>query len=363
MKTLKVAIDARLVGGTNTGDSTYWTGLVDALARQRVQLLLLSNVCRPEVIPESDTVRWINIPAPSNPLGSSRWWSLVAFPLAARKLRADVIHNQYTVSPLAGSHAVTTIHDVSFFIGPEWFRPKDRWLLQMSVPPSAKRAKAIITVSESSRREIEHWVPSSVGKVHVTPLACPHWIQPVDPLAAQQIVRERLGLEEPFLLTVSTRWPRKNMGLAIDAVNLLPKEMHHRLVLTGKAGWDEPDPSGRAIRVGYVENDMLCALYSAALCYLAPSRHEGFGIPILEAFRCGCPVIASTGGALPEVVGEAGIICDSWSPADWAAIIAKTLPDSSKIGKLKQLGWAREKQFTWTETALKTLEVYESITR
>ncbi len=358
MNTLKVAIDARLVGGTNTGDSTYWTGLVTALSKLNVEILLMSNVCRPQVIPESSTIRWIYLPGKS-----SRWWSLVAFPMAVRRARANVAHNQYTVSPLSGPNAVTTIHDVSFFIGPEWFKPKDRILLRSTIPASAKRAQAIITVSETSKEDILRYVPAAKGKVNVTPLACPDWIQAVEPQIARAKVKQQLGIDGPYLLTVSTRWPRKNMGLAINAVNLLPEGLPHQLVLTGKAGWDEPNSSHRTLRVGYVENDMLSALYSGAECYLAPSRHEGFGIPILEAFRCGCPVIASSGGALPEVVGTAGVVCPSWSPTDWAETISHTLTDCSKIARLREDGQAREQQFSWDTTARKTLAVYESIKR
>src|SRR5579885_1319148 len=111
----QIAIDARLVGGQSTGDSTYWLGLLTGLSRinTNFRFLLFSNAPRPPGIPESPAFQWVRLPS-----RNSRWWSLVRFPLLARRMNADALHTQYSLSPLAGSIGITTIHDVSFFIGP-----------------------------------------------------------------------------------------------------------------------------------------------------------------------------------------------------------------------------------------------------
>src|SRR5947208_6429719 len=107
----KIAIDARLVGGQNTGDSTYWTGLLLCLSRVNAnfRFLLFSNVRKPSGIPESENFQWVRIPG-----RSSRWWSLSRFPLNARRMGASAIHTQYSLSPLAGKAGITTVHDISF---------------------------------------------------------------------------------------------------------------------------------------------------------------------------------------------------------------------------------------------------------
>lgn len=345
-----VAIDARLIGGTSTGDSTYWTGLLYGLAQigPDVDFLLISNASAPAGIPESDRFHWITTPP-----RPSRWWSLVHFPLLARRLGASVTHVQYTLSPLARG-GVTTVHDISFFIGPDWFKPRDRLVLQRTVPASIRRAKAVITVSETGKREIEQWIPAGRDKTTVTYNACPSWIHPVDP----EPTLKELGVEQPYVLTVGTRWPRKNMQLAIDAADLLSSDLPHALVVTGKAGWGSQELGKRGRATGYVSNEQLCALYSGASAYLAPSRHEGFGIPLLEAFRCGCPVLCSSGGALPEVAGDAARVMNSWEAADWAAELSSMLRDSGNLLDLRQRGYERERQFTWEETARRTLAVY-----
>lgn len=285
---------------------------------------------------------------------------MVQFPAAAKRLKAHVVHVQYNLSPLAKTPSVSTIHDVSFRIGPQWFRPKDRLILNSFISGSIKRASRVITVSETSRAEIEHFYPIAAGKTRVTPLAAGIGIARLDRDAALDVLSS-LGVESPFLLTVGTRWPRKNMSLAIEAVERLPSSIPHRLFVTGKAGWGAESASSRSRALGYLDDRLLSALYSSADMYLAPSLHEGFGIPILEAFRCGCPVLASRGGALPEVVGDAGIIMDSFDPSDWANAIGNTILDSSKLASMRDRGFERERSFTWAETARKTLAVYEEL--
>jgi glycosyltransferase involved in cell wall biosynthesis len=352
------ALDARLVKGTSTGDSTYWTSLVEAMVDQEhsARVLLFSDVEKPSDLQLGPRFQWVFAPAKS-----SRWWSLVTFPMLARSLGADVIHTQYSLSPLVGNRGVTTVHDISFFIGPEWFKPKDRFILSKTVPGAVRRAAKVITVSETSRKEIEKYMPAAVGKVAVTPLASPSWIQRVDRSIALEAVRAKLGVDAPFILTVGTRWPRKNMQLAVDAVSGLDGRFPHQLVVTGKAGWGEAGLGSRGRSVGYVDADTLSCLYSAAELYLAPSRHEGFGIPLMEAFRCGCPVVCSSGGALPEVAGDAGIVETSWEASDWAQAISHLLDDPSKLDSLRSRGLERERLFTWAETARRTLEVYREV--
>lgn len=317
--------------------------------------LLYSNAPAPPGIPSDPRFQWIHLPS-----RNGRWWSLVDFPLAARKAGAQAIHTQYSLSPLVGPRGVTTIHDVSFFVGPEWFRPRDRFLLQRSVPAAARRARRVITVSDTSKAEIERHIPASTGKVRVTPNACPPWVERVETDRARQAVAS-LGVTSPFLLTVGTRWPRKNFELARAAVDLLPPEVPHRLVVTGKAGWGDEADSARVQRVGYVDAAVLNALYSCASLYLAPSRHEGFGIPLLEAWKCGCPVLCSQGGALPEVAGDAAEVEPTWDPKHWAETIFRLLHDSSKLEALRQRGLTRVERTSWRETAALTLAVYQEV--
>lgn len=352
-----VAIDARLAGTEGTGDSTYWLGLLNGLAAIDVGLtfLLFSNAARPPEIPEGDKFRWITLPS-----SSSRYWSLVRFPLAARRAGARAMHTQYNLSPLVGKLGITTVHDVSFFIGPEWFQTRDLMLLRRFVPSSVKRAAKVITVSETSKSEIESHIPAAKGKVTVTLLARRHDIQPVEDRVACQVLHE-LAVQKPYVLAVGTRWPRKNMDLAVQACALLPESLPHKLLLTGKAGWGEVATNGRTLCPGFVSPGQLSALYSAADAFLLPSFHEGFGLTLLEAFACGCPVICSSGGALPEIAGDAAVVMPNWDLSEWARAIGGLLGDPRRRKELQERGKAREGQFSWDKMALETVKVYGDV--
>jgi glycosyltransferase involved in cell wall biosynthesis len=283
---------------------------------------------------------------------------MVQFPLAARREGASAIHTQYSLSPLVGGLGITTIHDVSFLIQPSWFSLKDRTLLTLGAQSAAKRAKAIIGVSNTDQQEIERYLPATKGKVTVTTNACPPWIVPCERNEAKRLVAEAFGIYEPYLMTLGTRWARKNMDLAVEAVKGLGSDFPHQLAVVGKGHWSLEELGNRGRSLGYVPNQQLGWLYSAADLYLAPSRHEGFGIPVLEAFRCGCPVMCSSGGALPEIAAGAGVVMRSWSPPDWTEAIRTLLTDSSKLQILSEAGYRREREFNWSSTARKTLEIY-----
>ncbi|RYG36456.1 glycosyltransferase family 1 protein [bacterium] len=342
-----VAVDARLFAGSSTGDSTYWTAMLESLAK---------------LAPDAPIHLFSDRPIPGAPFPvkvvASRWsrlWSLVSFPLAARKYGA--VHVQYALSPLV-RRGISTIHDVSFFVGPEWFQPKDLVLLKAGARAAAKRALRIITVSEPSLREIESYLPSSKGKTIAIENACPPWIQAgADPGP----VLEKYGLEGPYLLTVGTRWPRKNMELAVQAVDMLALELPHQLVVTGKAGWGDQELGRRGKATGYVSREELSALYAGADLYLAPSRHEGFGIPVLEAMRCGCPVLASPIEAFRAAGGDAAAYAPSFEPGDWADWMSESLPDSGKMRSMRERGRTWEPRFSWRESARRHLDVYAEV--
>jgi glycosyltransferase involved in cell wall biosynthesis len=358
LKSAVVAIDARSVGRDHTGDTTYWTGLVRGLAEldSKITYLLFSNAPAPPGIPISDRFRWIELNS-----HSARWWSLFRFPLVARRMGARVFHVQYNLSPLITHGGVTTIHDVSFYHEPAWFQPRDRLLLQRFVPPSARRAERVVTVSEFSKREILRYISGLEGKVVVSPNACADDVQPMERSLARDRVKAELGLGDPYLLTVGTRWPRKNLNLALGAAEALGASCAHRLVVTGKAGWGEETTSSRAISTGYVDIGLLNALYSAADLYLAPALYEGFGITLLEAFRCGCPVLASANGAHEEVSAGAAAIEPSWEPRVWADRIESLVRSPVELAEMREAGIQRECAFNWKHSAAIVEGVYREL--
>ena len=274
----------------------------------------------------------------------------MTFPLLARKLGTDITHGQYGISPLC-KNGISTVHDVSFRVNPSWFSSKDAILLNSGVGISARTAKRIITVSDTSKGEVIHYFPAAKDKVRVAHNACPPWIQPVQ---GNQIVHA-LGIPDEYLLTVGTNWARKNMKLAVDAT----KDLGVKLVVTGKQGGEIG--ASHVIPTGYVDTETLSALYSGAKMTLAPSLHEGFGITLLESMRCGSPVLCGPGGAMPEVAGTAAFLMPDYDPVTWATAIGKLLRDPSKLSELAAKGIEREREFTWAQSAQAHYDVYREL--
>ena len=287
---MRVGIDARLLTGAYTGDRTYWRGLLKALGELLSpadhRLVLFSTRPIPEgALPQSPLHEPVVAPA-----RSERLWSLFRLPKLAREHHCDLVHTQYTVSPLFTVPTVTTVHDISFLIEPRWFPLKDRILLRLTVPASCRRAKRVLTVSETSREDIIAMLGLLPDKVIATPNGLPEGFYPIPKSEAQAWVRENYGVEPPFALAVGVLQPRKNWQLAIEAVYLAREEyeLPMTLVLTGKAGWARRElarakqtfaPDGWLIETGYVPDEHLVWLYNAAEMVLYPSFYEGFGLP------------------------------------------------------------------------------------
>ncbi len=346
---MRVAIDARSLAERNTSNRTYWSELVFALAqRSEIELLLISNgTISPDDVPENAEV--VMIPAPG------RWFSLVTLPKVARERSADVVHVQYTVSPLFRLPVITTVHDVSFFIEPSWFGAKDRLLLQRTVPAACRRAARVLAVSETCREEILAYVDVPLDKVVVTPEGTPNRLLHVvpDDQSAGTLVGGR-----PYALLVGGASPRKNLRTAVKAVARARQTIPDLLLLvTGNLPSRPPEPW--VVAPGPLEERVLAAAYRGAHALLHPSLHEGFGLTILEAMALECPVIASDRGAIPEVAGPGALLFDAMDTGGMADALIRLLNPALRED-IVELGRQRAALFTWSTTADETAKAYRA---
>ncbi|GIV10337.1 MAG: glycosyl transferase family 1 [Fimbriimonadales bacterium] len=367
---MRIGIDARLLTGAYTGDRTYWRGLLrafaDLLNPAEYRLVLFTTRPIPNgTLSESPLYEMVVVPT-----RNERLWSLFQLPKLVQQHTCDLIHTQYTVSPFFKSPAVTTVHDISFLIGPQWFPLKDRLLLRLTVPASCRRAQRVLTVSETSREDMIRVLRLPPEKVIATPNGLPEGFYPIEQQQAQDWVYRNYGIEPPFALAVGVLQPRKNWELALLAVQMARTdyELPIRLVLTGKPGWashdlqrakHDLDAHHWLLETGYVPDEHLVWLYNAADVFLYPSYYEGFGLPPLEAMACGTPVIASNGGALPEVVGSGGILLPPDEPGLWANAIRSILTYDEFRTNLRAKALSQARRFSWCTTAQRTLQAYQ----
>ena len=301
---------------------------------------------------------------------TTQWWDQVALPRALAQDRASVVLSPYYKGPLlAPCPVVLTIHDL-FFIGyPGRRRPLYDATMTALARLYAGRASAIIAVSEYSRRAIVARLGVSPSKVTVIPNALASDFKPAP---EADTVKLRYGIPSAYILYVGNFMPHKNLPRLLRAYAALPGclRSRHALVLAGGDHAGRPalealatrlGVGGRVVFPGSVDDDDLPALYTAAAVFVLPSLEEGFGLPALEAMACGTPVVASNRGALPEVLGGAGLLVD---PADERAIadgIARVLSDIDLAKDLRRLGLARAPLYSADRTAGRVLTLLEQV--
>ena len=315
------------------------------------------------------------LPAQVRTLVSPSWsprlvWMQTQAPRILRHLRADVVHFTNGMVPLASPvPTVVTIHDMSLTMFPG-FHPMRRVLLNRPlVNLAARRADAIITVSEAAKRDIVRLYGLESTRVHVVhEAAAPSFRVIHDPCELRR-VRERYGLGERFILYVGTIEPRKNLPKLLEAFarRRVAGDLPHQLVCAGPYGWLSNDIEAQIDRLrvrdavhftGYVPFADLPAIYNLAEMFVFPSVYEGFGLPVVEAMACGTPVITGSVPALTEVAGGASERVDPLEPETLGDAIAALAGNRERREDLSRRGLERAQTFSWERAATETLTVY-----
>ncbi len=304
-----------------------------------------------------------------NPRVRIPWEQLVA-PLLLRRARASLFHGTLNVAPLlCPVPTVLTIHDLAFIRFPHTFRAHNRTYLDFATRTSARRAAAILTVSEHTRREVIGLLGVEPSRVVVTHDAARAHFRPPS-AAALAAFRVRRQLPDQFVLSVGTLEPRKNLPTLLEAYHTVAQQCDAPLLVGGGKGWlyrdvferlEQLNLRDRVHFVGYLDEDELPLWYAAATLFVFPSLYEGFGMPPLEAMACGTPVVTSNTSSLPEVVGDAGIQVDPRNADALAAAMVRCLHDADLRADLSARGLARAAGFSWRTTAERTLEVYRRV--
>lgn len=282
---------------------------------------------------------------------------------------ADVYHfPNFIIPPLARGRSIATVHDVSFLAYPEFAETRNLAWITARIFDTVERADAVITDSRFSAEEISKRLSVNREKIFPIHLGLSEHFAPPAQEEVERLRRAK-GLDRPYLLTVGTIEPRKNLEFLITAFERMTG-FDGCLVLAGMRGWKyQPilkriadSPRARDIRrLEYVGDDELPALYAGADLFLFPSLYEGFGLPPLEAVACGTPVIASSAGSLPEVLGDAALLISGFDADAWASEAMRMISDTSARRALIDKGRRRASQYTWRETARKTWEVYRQV--
>ena len=318
----------------------------------------------------SAAARLHNLPLTHIPLQrrSVMWQRGIELPRYARRLALDVLHVPFNFLPVGRARKIVTIHDLAFLHLPEVHGLVERKRLQWLTRLSARHANHVLTVSELSRREISDYYGVPPERITVAPNAVDRDVfRPLNE-AERAPLRKRLGVDYEYILHVGTMHPRKNLPVLIEAfARLRARGCPHHLVLIGRTGQGTAEvfrlvrKHGLEMAVHHLQtlcDHELAAAYASATVLVVPSLYEGFGVPVLEAMSCGCPVVSSSGGALPEVCGDAAVLFDPRDADALAAHLERTIADRTLRGELIARGLTNCERFSWERTTAIIAGVY-----
>lgn len=382
-----IILDALAVENSKTGVGQYVQELLEELLEKAPKDMFFSVMLHPSLDMKHPLVKfvgkkknaeimWFDIPA----IGLKRD---IKFFLKRRKLECDLFHCLYSNHPLffKGKQMVT-IHDLKYVLHPEFMGSRGKLksiYLKNLMRHAAKHCEKLIAVSESTRNDLLKVFPHMPKLAERTKVV--YEAATVSMKENPEIYR-RFKLDRPYFLYLGELRPHKNVARVIEAFIRFKADLRQpdaakcqpdagqaltnvRLIVAGKPhkSFNMPAAAHRddIVFTGYVKDDDAYTLYSNALAYCLPSLYEGFGLPILEAMKCGCPVITSDFSSTAEVAGNAGVLVDPLSVDAIAEAFAKIYSDEHFRKELVEKGYAREKEFSWATTADKTLEIYKEL--
>ena len=311
---------------------------------------------------------------------------LVAAFLSREKL--DLYHSPANVIPLQYSgKSVVTLHDLAIYKHPDWFpsnfMSRQIFSTKILVPKSLRKAKRIIAVSENTKQDIIKQFKIPAKKIEVVY----EGVMKSDDLGNKKLIipdkqtlKKKFDIKDNYILFLGTIEPRKNIAALVKAYhglltrNRIKSQKDNKnfpqLVLAGGRGWKYKEvfktiknlKLEKEIKyLDYVDHQDKIGLMQNALCFVFPSKYEGFGLPILEAMNLGIPVISSNVSSIPEVAGEAAILINPDSVSDLVQAIEKVVGDKKLREELSQKGREQSQKFSWQKTAEETLAIYKEV--
>jgi glycosyltransferase involved in cell wall biosynthesis len=369
---MRVGIDAHCLGKKKTGNETYTYTLVkhlSCLERDGIEYTIYvgGDAEDEEKLFSGRRVRSQRI-WPENPLIRIP----IGFAIQSRLQRLDVFHAQYLLPHHLRCRTVLTVHDVLYERFPEYFTKWHSYHQKIGVRWSCERADHIITVSESSKRDLAEFYGLDSGRITVIYEGPDTCYRPLHVAECKKRLKERYGIEENFILYVGAVQPRKNIPRLLSSFEKIKCEQRwpHKLVIVGPKAWLagsvfrslESSPAKKDVIVtGYVTRSDLPYFYNAATVFVYVSICEGFGLPVVEAMACGTPTITSRGSSLEEIAGNAAILVNPRDDEAIASAMGRVLSDVELQMRLRELALARSKEFSCLKMAEKTQEIYRRL--
>lgn len=358
---LRIGIDARPLAEPPNGIRRWLEGILGGFSEAGLDHEMVLFVPREGVIPPEGVEAQIVVVPGSTRAVLRPIWEMFSLPRAVRTSGVEVLLSPYgVVPPRLSMPTVSVVHDLAFMkwphLLPRRYRFYWRWITR-----TVSRAAAVVVPSNATKAEAVARLDLSVDSIYVVPHGVGRSFVPAAPRQAESVRCSR-GLPGLYVLAVGTLEPRKNIGVlvaAMDRVNA-GRSKAVGLVLAGREGWGpQVGPRPWLHHVAEPDDRTLVALFSGAAVFAMPSLDEGFGLPALEAMACGAPVVVAEAGALPEVVGQAGLTVLPEDVEGWAHALGRVLNDQGLADDMRRRSLERARAFSWTVSAKAVVQILE----
>ena len=365
---MRFSVDAHAIGQHLTGNETYIKNLLSGFGSLDQESEFIAYLARESAFSEVPQ-RFEKRLVPESP------WLRLGYDFSRQLLRdrPSLVHVQYTAPVLCRTPVVVSVHDISFLDYPEYFSPFRSRQLRLTVRHTVQKAARVLTPSEFSKECILRAYQLADDKVDVIPNGVSPVFRPLQREVCARRLSKRYSVPPRYILSVGDLQPRKNHVLLIrafeDLVQTYP-ELPQHLVLVGKHAWRSSAVlaaarasalSSRIHFMDFVSDEDLVLFYGASDMFIYPSLYEGFGLPILEAMACGRAVACSNSTAMPEVADSCALLFDPRSAMEMVRAMRDLLLDAQLRSRMERLGVQRASQYSWQDTARRTLEVYYEV--
>lgn len=371
---MRIAINTLSLNRTKAGMGNYIFNLINSLAsidKKNEYYVFVSDKNKQFFDIRQKNFRIINAGKAVTKNFRRLMWEQLSLPKYIKKHKIDVLHSPGFVIPfLSKAKNILTIADMTFISHPKVHTLVKRFYFGLFMPPSIRKTDKILSISKSTKKDISDMLNINAGKIEVTHLSYGKEFKILDKKNAKGFLSDNYSIDYPFILFVGMIEPRKNLKRVLKAFSQLKKQetIPQKLVIVGKKGWmykgifktvKRLGLEKEIIFTGYVPDNDLVKFYNSADVLVYPCLYEGFGIPILEAMACECPVITSNVSSMPEVAGDAALFVNPIKTDEIASAMKKVITNKKLQKKLREKGKLQCSKFSWKKTAEKTLLIYE----
>lgn len=375
---MRIGISALQLSNLNSGIGQYIYCLISALLKQNTfqnheYLIYFSKKSTPQEWKGHPKIITKEIPFAKEQALIRNFFELFFYGSILEREKLSLVWFPDTKVPLLFSPKipfVVTVHDLAIIRLPYTYQTSRVIYWRKLFEYAIKKAKYVIAISNSTKKDLVNLMGINPEKIKVIYNGVADNFKVIVDKELLVTVRKKYRLPEQYLLFVGLFSPRKNIAGLFKAFAILKEKyaVPHKLLMVGEKGWkyksdlalvDSLGIAKEVIFTGYVRNDELPAIYNMASVFIFPSLYEGFGLPLLESMACGTPVVTSNVSAMPEVVGNAGILVEPNNPLGIAEAVYRLVSDEQLVKKLTSLGLQRVRSFTWENAAREMISIFQ----